>query len=96
MPRLPDRLDGARRPLVVRGRPLACALVMLVVFLSTVIVLGVQAGTGTAMLTTVVAIVAATVACGVWGAAMAVKETQAHLPSALTGELAEHVPSRSR
>jgi uncharacterized membrane protein YdcZ (DUF606 family) len=60
-----------------RVRPLAFAAVMLAVFVTTVIVLAVQAGTGAAMLTTLFAIVVAGTVCGLFGTAMAVKETHA-------------------
>jgi len=60
-----------------RARPLVFAAVMLAVFVTTVIVLAVQAGTDAAMLTTLFSIVVAGTVCGLFGTAMAVKETHA-------------------
>jgi len=76
-----------------RARPLLYAAVMLVVFVATVIVLAVQAGTDTAMLTTLFAIVIAGTACGLWGTAMAIRDTQAHLPHVMEHHL-PHVMER--
>jgi uncharacterized membrane protein YdcZ (DUF606 family) len=76
-----------------RARPLVYAGVLLAVFVTTVIVLAVQAGTDAAMLTTLFAIVIAGTACGLWGTAMAVRDTDAHLPAAVERHLVEH-PSR--
>jgi len=58
-----------------RTRPLVFAAVVLALFVATVIVLAVQAGTDAAMLTTLFAIVVAGIACGLWGTAMAIRET---------------------
>ena len=87
--------DGAGRA-DRRFRPRTYALATSVAFVATVVVLALQAGTGTAMLTTLFTVVAAGMVCGLWGTAMAVRDTEVHLPSALTGELAEHSASPSR
>ncbi len=80
MPRTePERDRAAARDGNGRVRPLAYAIVALVVFVTTVIVLAVQAGTDAAMLTTLFAIVIAGTACGLWGTAMAIRETHPEL-----------------
>ena len=58
-----------------RVQPLAYAAVALVVFVTTVIVLAVKAGTGTAMGITLVAIVVAGTMSGLWGISMAARRT---------------------
>lgn len=58
-----------------RVQPLVYAAVVLVVFVTTVIVLAVKAGTGTAMFITLVAIVVAGAMCGLWGTTMATRGT---------------------
>ena len=59
-------------------RPLFYASAVLAVFLTAVIVLAVKAGTSAAMLTTLFIIVLAATACGLWGTAMAVRDTDDH------------------
>jgi len=76
-------------------RPLLIGLVTVAAFAVTVIVLALQAGTGAAMLTLVCVVVGALVLCGLWGTALAVRESEVHLSSALGHELAEHTPSRA-
>ena len=61
-----------------RRTPLVCAAAVLTVFVLTVIVLAVKAGASVAMLTTIFVIVMAATACGLWGTAMAVRETHHH------------------
>ena len=61
-----------------RIQPLAYASVMLIVFVTTVIELAVKAGTGTAMLTTLVAIVVAGTVCVLWGTTMALRRPDGH------------------
>ena len=58
-----------------RVQPLVYAAVVLVVFVTTVIVLAVKAGTSTAMFITLVAIVVAGTMCGLWGTTMAMRGT---------------------
>jgi len=77
------------------ARPLVYALVTAAAFIATVVVLALQAGTGTAMLTTVFVAVGALVVCGLWGTALAVRDSEAHLSSALARELLDHTPSRT-
>ena len=88
-----DEQDVAAR----RGgfRPLLYGVVTAVAFVTTVVVLALQAGSGAAMLTTVFVVLGAVVLCGVWGTAMAVRESEAHLSSALARELLDNAPSRS-
>ena len=62
-------------------RPLTYAALAMAVFVSTVIVLAVKAGTGAAMLTILFVVVLASTACGLWGTAMAVREAHHHIPS---------------
>ena len=76
-----------------RVRPVVLAAVTLVLFVVTVIVLAVQAGTDTAMLTTLFAIVVAGIACGLWGTAMAIRETHGEHP-ALDAPAPNQGPSR--
>jgi hypothetical protein len=68
----PEHADG---PVHEMGRvqPLVYAAVVLGVFVTTVIVLAVKAGTGTAMVITLVAIVVAGTMCGLWGTTMAAR-----------------------
>ena len=61
-----------------RLTPLVCAAAVLSVFVATVVVLAVKAGASVAMLTTIFVIVMAATACGLWGTAMAVRETHHH------------------
>ncbi|MGA2520038.1 MAG: hypothetical protein ABSG81_04375 [Acidimicrobiales bacterium] len=89
MPRTEPELDRAAiRHGNGRIRPLAYAAAVLAVFVTTVIVLAVQAGTDAAMLTTLFAIVIAGTVCGLWGTAMAIRETHPEFHRAR--ELAEH------
>jgi len=62
----------------MRTTPLLCAAGVLTVFVVTVIVLAVKAGASVAMLTSIFVIVMAATACGLWGTAMAVRETHHH------------------
>jgi hypothetical protein len=64
-----------RAPFDSRGRALTYAAIVFAIFVTTVIVLAVKAGTSVAMLTTIFAIVLAATACGLWGTAMAVRDT---------------------
>jgi len=58
--------------------PLVCAAAVLAVFVVTVTVLAVKAGANAAMLATIFIVVMAATACGLWGTAMAVRETHHH------------------
>ncbi|HUI03309.1 MAG TPA: hypothetical protein VLZ77_07190 [Acidimicrobiales bacterium] len=58
--------------------PLVCAAAVLAVFVVTVTVLAVKAGANAAMLATIFIVVMAATACGLWGTAMAVRETHPH------------------
>jgi UDP-N-acetylmuramyl pentapeptide phosphotransferase/UDP-N-acetylglucosamine-1-phosphate transferase len=59
----------------VGGTPILIVMFIPAVLVATVIVLAVEAGTSTAVLAAVLAVVIAVTAFGVWGAAMAVRET---------------------
>ena len=78
MTRSPQTEAPAPRGHASHIRPLAYAAVVLAVFLTTVIVLAVKAGSGAAMLTTLFIVVLAGTACGLWGTAMAVRDTHDH------------------
>ncbi len=68
---------------------LAYAVAMLAVFVTTVIVLAVKAGTDAAMLTMLVAVTLGATALGVWGTAMAVREIEGHREPAVDHVLVE-------
>jgi hypothetical protein len=70
----PERAD-APVPEMGRVEPLVYAAVVLGVFVTTVIALAVKAGTGTAMVITLLAIVVAGTMCGLWGTTMATRGT---------------------
>jgi hypothetical protein len=74
MSHLPPPPEAERPGHLGRVQPLAYASVMLIVFVTTVIELAVKAGTGTAMFTTLVAIVVAGTVCGLWGTTMTLKQ----------------------
>jgi hypothetical protein len=69
--------EHADTPVQALGRvqPLVYAAVVLVVFVTTVTVLAVKAGTGAAMVITLVAIVVAGTMCGLGGTTMARRGT---------------------
>ena len=71
-------------------RPLTYAALAMALFVSTVIVLAVKAGTSVAMLTTLFVLVLASTACGLWGTAMAVREAHHHVPSEHDIDVPEH------
>jgi len=58
-----------------RVRPLAYAAVVLALFVTTVLILAAKAGTSAAMLTVLFTVVLLATACGLWGTAMAVRDT---------------------
>ena len=78
MTRSPRTEAHAPREYASHMRPLAYAAVVLAVFLTAVIVLAVKAGSSAAMLTTLFVVVLAGTACGLWGTAMAVRDTHDH------------------
>jgi hypothetical protein len=61
----------------VGGTPILIVVssLILAVFAATVIALAVEAGTGTAVLAAILGVAIAVTAVGLWGAAIAVKET---------------------
>jgi hypothetical protein len=81
MTRLSHPRPNAPRGYASHLRPLTYAALAMAVFVSTVIVLAVKAGTSAAMLTTLFVLVLASTACGLWGTAMAVREAHHHIPS---------------
>jgi hypothetical protein len=64
--------------------PFLYGLAILAVFVGTVAVIAVKAGTSSAIVTAVLTVAVAGTAFGLWGAAIAVKETGASAP--ITGE----------
>ncbi|HUY21114.1 MAG TPA: hypothetical protein VMV22_02115 [Acidimicrobiales bacterium] len=94
-----SRHDESVRPADVappgRIRPLAYAVPMLVVFVTTVIVLAVKAGADAAMLTTLFAVTLGGTALGLWGTAMAVREIDGHREPVVDRGLAEQPSTRS-
>jgi hypothetical protein len=67
--------------------------VILAVFVATVVSLAVEAGTGTAALATILLVAIAVTAVGLWGVAMAVRETVNNVPQerAQQQELAQQI-----
>ncbi len=63
-----------------RAVPLLYGLVMLAVFVVTVTVIAVKAGSSSAIVTAVVTVAVAGTAFGLWGASMAVRETGGEAP----------------
>jgi hypothetical protein len=68
---------------------LAYAVAVLAVFVTTVIVLAVKAGTDAAMLTMLFAVTLGAIALGLWGTAMAVREIEGRREPAVDHVLVE-------
>jgi hypothetical protein len=69
------------RPPGLGGTPVLIVVssMILAVFVATVIALAFEAGTSIAVLAAILAVAIAVTAVGLWGAAMAVKETDSHV-----------------
>ena len=78
-----------------RIRPMAYAVPMLVVFVTTVIVLAVKAGADAAMLTMLFAVTLGGTALGLWGTALAIREIESHHERVLDHRPAQESATRS-
>jgi len=89
-----NHTTGTTAP-TTRMSVLAYAVAMLAVFVTTVIVLAVKAGTDAATFTMLLAVTFGATALGLWGTAMALREIEGHREPVVEHVLVEPTTRRS-